>query len=114
MNIELNKSLGIEGSSLLCPTCREHSLHHYKVVSEFRYQEDGGSQRTTATGGCYLVAPEDDCPPTKITSTVEEGVNVSNRRDNIYIHFCCEQCGIIKTPLCIFQHKGDTKVRWKP
>lgn len=108
MNIQL------DGNSLLCPKCEEHSLHHYKVVSEFRYGEDEGAQKTTSTGGCYMVCPdEDSCPPTKIASTVEEGENIENRRDNIYIAFCCEHCGIIKTPLCIFQHKGGTRVEWK-
>ena len=103
MNLRNTK---LDGESLLCPRCGKQSLHHYKVVSEFRYKEDCSAQKTIATGGCYMVYLDEDngtkaSPDTTISSRVEQSSNPKNRRDNIYISFCCEYCGIIKNR-CVF------------
>jgi len=100
-------------NSLVCPKCEGESLHQYKVVSEFRYSEDGSAQRTTSQGGCYMGSLKEDSPDTTISSKVDLSDNPKNRRDNVYISFCCEHCGIIEEPLCIFQHKGTTRIGWE-
>jgi predicted nucleic-acid-binding Zn-ribbon protein len=87
------------GDAICCPKCRGSNLHQVKIVSEFRFCEDSDGLRTIVT-------------PRGNDTTYQESNTMNNRRDNIYIHFTCENCDALPV-LEIAQHKGSTFIEFK-
>jgi hypothetical protein len=111
---ELQRSTKIEIDSnsstppiLLCPRCQSRNLHHAKVTT-FNRSEDEETVVVSST--------EDKTTRTDVLPNHLSG-NPSSRRDGLAIRFWCENCGgqsdddIIE--LTIAQHKGDTLVEWR-
>lgn len=87
-----------DDGALSCPSCKASNLHQVKVVSEFRFDEDGDGIRTTVTRD-------------EVNTTGQLTDNMKYRRDNLYIHFTCEHCDALPV-LAIIQHKGSTLIDW--
>lgn len=94
-----NRTYPETGKAIFCPKCKGANLHQVKVVSEFRFHEDSDGVRTIVT-------------PKGTSTTYQESDTMSNRRDNMYIHFTCENCEASPV-LSIIQHKGSTLINWE-
>lgn len=105
--------------ALLCPNCGGENLHHEAVIANFRTAEDhAGYRRSIARNHETMTLP------LAADSHLFEG-----RRDDVVIHFWCEECSGPDAPdetetpediaasrrrylLHIVQHKGRTFVFW--
>lgn len=90
-----------DNDELLCPDCKGSHLHQVAAEVIFRDQEDGpGTSAFTDNSGSKV---------SRLAST-----QIPHRRDYIRIEFACEFCGIDsdKKYLNIYQHKGNTVIKW--
>ena len=111
--IELTAAASQYNTSLHCPVCGGHNLHHHNVA--------------VYTSLC----PEDDFTREQEVLVYENGVvrdhlvtrdsgrNPSSRRDGIRISMTCEVCSDdprnpedVVPDLIIYQHKGTTYIEW--
>ena len=84
---------------LLCPKCGFDYLHQQAI----RLYSRADDAKTASVRVC------------QITGRIEAAVaddNPSDRRQGLVIEFDCEGCGGI-VELAVFQHKGQTLVRWQ-
>lgn len=87
---------------LQCPSCQAYNLHHTTIEIQNRTSEDEGGMKITVGAGVSVVNAT--------------GKEFLHRRDNILITFSCEDCcdysDKIPWRLCIYQHKGQTLMKW--
>jgi len=105
---------GVGYSSLDCPRCGSHNLHHMKVIN-YDQEEENENLTIVTTVKNKLITLD--------VRASNEG-NPSRRRDGIVISFFCEQCFYPESDLidnslnptielCIEQHKGTTFLSWR-
>jgi hypothetical protein len=85
-------------SPISCPACGGSSLHHGKITSFYRAQEDEPSTAITIVGTAVIYKHDADDNP-------------SLRRDGITIDMKCESC-TSTLQYSIWQHKGSTYFGW--
>lgn len=86
--------------TLLCPRCSEEYLHQEKIEVFNRSEDADTGNHTTIIRDTTTVCHD---------SLVG---NPSARRQGLAIEFFCELCGIRST-LLIYQHKGNTFLKWR-
>lgn len=92
---------------LLCPTCGlsgEGFLHQMTVTVYFRTEENGNH-------GLQVHVAEFARP--QVQQKTDQDDNPSPYRDGLWIKFMCERCESYLR-LGIWQHKGQTFMRWHP
>jgi len=96
------KEIELDSSALMCPVCKERSLHQKKVSVFWRDGED-------STCGKFVSSSLEE----SVVDTYFAGVhrNPSPRRDGMTIDFDCEICEA-EPRLKIYQHKGSTYIEW--
>ena len=92
----MSSSITIADSIIECPGCGDNWLHQGRVEVFDRSEDQPNHGIAIINGGAF---------PTT------EGQNPSPRRQGMLIYFVCENCNSFPI-LAIFQHKGQTFIKW--
>jgi hypothetical protein len=93
----------IKNGKLCCPVCNDVWLHQSTVDVYINLAAD----RPSDTGIHVTVLGN---TPVEVDTDISK--SPSSRRNGLRIGFECETCGPV-APLAIYQHKGETFIKWE-